>query len=476
MYMNVKFLFAIAFAWIITAQALNAQKGGYEVKLNIKGLSDTYLKLAYYFGDKQYVKDSARVDAKGNAVFKGNEPLPGGIYLAVLPSLNYIEFIMDKEQHLSIEADTVDLIRSLKIKGSRENEIFSEYMKFAADKGKEMENLRKEIEANKDNKPKVEQLRERQMQIDEEMKKYKRNIINKHRGSFVSQIFLASYDPEAPEAPLLPNGKKDSLFAFHYVKKHYLDSIDFKDDRLLRTPVLGIKVKNYIERITPQIPDSINKAADFLISRIDPKSEIFKFVVYYITNTYERSKIMGMDAVFVHMASNYYLTDKAYWVEDHQKEKIRERVNNLKDNLLGKTAVNLKLFTPEFHQTELHKINKEYTIVYFWDPSCGHCKKVTPKLLEFYNQKKDVYDLEVFAVYSEADTAEWLGYLRNNPMNWTNAADLLWRTNFKQHYDIYATPVIYVLDRQKKIIAKRLDVEQLDDFLKNYSKNNKAKG
>ncbi|MFN4124032.1 MAG: thioredoxin-like domain-containing protein [Flavobacteriales bacterium] len=471
-----KLLFALSFFWLHVANPLMAQKSGYEVKVNIKGLSDTYIKLAYYFGDKQYVKDSARVDAKGNAVFKGAESLPGGIYLAVLPNLSYVEFIIDKEQLLQIESDTADLIKNLKIKGSRENEIFVNYIKFASAKGKEMESLRKQIEAQAGDKQKVDGLKQKQMQIDEEMKSYKRSIINQHRGTYVSKVLLASYDPEAPDAPLLPNGKVDSLFAFHYIKKHYLDSIDLKDDRLLRTPVLGIKIKNYIERITPQIPDSINKAADELISRLDPKSEIFKYTVYYITNTYERSKIMGMDAVFVHMATNYYLTDKAYWVEDHQKEKIRERVNNLKDNLIGKTAVNLKLFTPEFHQTELHKINKEYTIVYFWDPSCGHCKKVTPKLLDFYNQKKDVYDLEVFAVYSEADTAEWLGYLRNNPMGWVNAADLLWRTNFKQHYDIYATPVIYVLDRQKKIIAKRLDVEQLDDFLKNYSKNNKAKG
>jgi thiol-disulfide isomerase/thioredoxin len=470
---NLLLILAIAF---MNCAQMNAQKAGYEVKMNIKGLSDATLKMAYYFGDKQYVKDSARVDSKGNAVFRGDESLPAGIYIAVLPNLNYFEFIMDKEQRFSLETDTANLIKNMKVKGNKDNELFYEYMKFASEKGKEMENLRKELEANKGNKELTESITARQKALDEEMKVFKLNFINKNRDRFLSKVFLASYDPEAPEAPILANGRKDSLFTFNYIKKHYLDSVDFKDDRLLRTPVLGNKVKNYMERIVPQIPDSIIKAADEIIARTDPKSEIFKYLVYYITNTYEKSKLMGMDAVFVHMAKNYYLTDKVYWIEDHQRQKIMERVLNLQDNLIGKTAVNLKLLTPEFHQTELHKINKEFTIVYFWDPSCGHCKKVTPKLYEFYQEKKDTYNLEVFAVYSEADTAEWLGYLRKNDYQWINAADLLWKTNFKLHYDIYATPVIYILDRNKKIIAKRLDVENIEDFLKNYVKNNKQKG
>jgi FAD synthase len=100
----------------------------------------------------------------------------------------------------------------------------------------------------------------------------------------------------------------------------------------------------------------------------------------------------------------------------------------------------------------------------------GVLKKFTPKLQEFYDAYKKEFDLEVFAVYTETDTTEWFKTIKEKKLNWTNAADLLWNTNFKKYYDIYSTPVIYILDRQKKIIAKRIDVEQLPDFLRNHKK------
>jgi thiol-disulfide isomerase/thioredoxin len=465
----------ILFISVLSFSQIIAQKQGYEIKVNVKGLQDSTVQLAYYYGDKQYIKDTAVADNKGNILFKGDENLPGGIYIVVMPSKTYFEILVDKEQRFSLETDTTNFIKSMKVKGSKDNEIFYSYLNYIGDKGKEMESLRKEIEAAKGNEQLIEKLKEQQSKTDTEVKDYKRNFINNNRERFLAKVFLSTYEPEIPDAPILENGRKDSLWTFRYYKQHYFDSLDMRDDRLLRTPVFANKIKTYIERLTPQIPDSINAAADYLISLTDPKSEIFKYLVYYITNTYERSKVMGMDAVFVHMAQKYYLNGMTYWVEDHQLEKIKERVDNLKDNLIGNQAVNLKLFKPDFSQTDIYSIKKDFTIVYFWDPSCGHCKKVTPKLSDFYKEKKELYNLEVFAVYSEADTAEWLDYLRKNELKWINAADLLWKTNFKQLYDIYSTPVIYVLDRNKRIIAKRIDVEQLEDFLKNHIKMTKGK-
>jgi len=37
--------------------------------------------LGYYFGDKQYLRDSAVTDAKGKMIFKDNKTLEGGVYL-----------------------------------------------------------------------------------------------------------------------------------------------------------------------------------------------------------------------------------------------------------------------------------------------------------------------------------------------------------------------------------------------------------
>ena len=455
---------------VLCASSVIYAGGGYEIKLTIKGLKDQNVQLAYYFGDKQYIKDSARVDATGKLVFKGEETLPGGVYIAVLPSRKYFEMIVDKEQKFSMETDTTDLIGSMKIKGSKDNELFYQYLNWISVKGKQMEKYRSEMELAKGDDPKVKMIRDSQTALDQSVKEYKNDFIAKNPDILLTKIFNAGWEPEIPEIPLLANGRKDSTFAYRYFKAHYFDRFDMKDDRLLRSPVFSNKIKQYIEKLTAQMPDSINIAAAKLIGLSDEKSEIFKFLVYWITNTYEKSEIMGMDAVFVFMADNYYLTGKAFWVEDSQLEKIRERVNALKPCLLGVTANNMKLLKPDFHPIALHDIKKKYTIVYFWDPSCGHCQKVTPKLSEFYKAHKVDLDIEVMGVYIESDTTEWFKYIKEKELTWINAADLTGTAQFRKYYDIYSTPVLYVLDRNKKIIAKRIDVENLEDFLKNYEK------
>ena len=462
------FLFLLALA----AGAQQAVSKGYEIKVNVKGLSDSTCQLAYYFGDKQYIKDSAKADTKGNLLFKGDEDLPGGIYMVVLPGKKYFEMIVDKEQYFNLETDNADLVANMKVKGSKDNEVFYDYLRWISERGKRMEELKKELDSNKENAAKTTEIKEKQTALDAEVKKYKTDIIEKHPGILLTAIFKASTEPEVPQAPLKADGTKDSLFPYRYFRAHYFDNIDMKDDRLLRTPVFAPKIKQYIERIIPQHPDSICVGATKMISLTNDKSDIFKYLVFYITNTYEKSNIMGMDAVFVCMAEQYYLSGKAFWIDSTQTEKIRERVTALKPCLIGKQAYNMRLLKPDFQPSTLHDIKSKYTIVYFWDPSCGHCQKVTPKLSEFYKTSREKFDVEVMGVYIETDTTEWFKYIKEKELTWLNAADLTLKTNFRAYYDIYSTPVIYVLDRNKKIIAKRIDVENLADFLTNYSKQN----
>ncbi|MEX1188270.1 MAG: thioredoxin-like domain-containing protein [Bacteroidia bacterium] len=444
--------------------------GGYDIKLTVKGIKNETCQLAYYFGDKQYIKDSAKADINGKLTFKGEEDLPGGIYLAVTPSRKYFEILIDKEQKFSMETDTADFINNMKVSGSEVNKLFYNYLKWISDKGKHMEALRAEFESAKGDDKKLEAVKEKQLTLDKEVKDYKTKFIEEHPDMLLSKIFKASWEPEIPEIPVLANGRKDSSFAYRYYKSHYFDKLDLKDDRLIRTPVFAGKIKQYIEKLTPQIPDSINKAATYVLDMTDENSEIFKYLVYYITNTYEKSDIMGMDAVFVYMAKNYYLNGKAYWVEETQKEKIKERVAALEPCLIGKNANNISLLKPDFHPISLYNINSKYTVLYFWDPSCGHCKKVTPKLKEFYDTAAKKLGVEVMAVYIEADTTEWFKYIKENELGWINAADLVGKSNFRKYYDIYSTPVLYLMDRDKKIIAKRMEVDKLEDFIKNYEK------
>ena len=149
---NLRIILIYAFSVLAITNSARAQ--GYELKIKVNGLKDTLCYLANYYGDKQYIKDSAMVNSTGNITFKGSEPLAGGIHLRVCPNKTYFEIMVDKTQSFSMECDQNDAINTMKIKGSQENTDFYNYLQFIQKKSIEMETLKSEkTRAAAENKP-----------------------------------------------------------------------------------------------------------------------------------------------------------------------------------------------------------------------------------------------------------------------------------------------------------------------------------
>ena len=448
---------------------------GYNIKITAKGLKEgTVCLLANYYGDKQYIKDSAIANANGEVVFKGTEKYPQGIYLFVPRNKRYFDFVMDEGQNFSLETDTLDYVKYMKIKGSDENKDFYDFQTFMAEKQKQIEPLRDLLKKSKDNKDTSKLIQDKMSAIDTDVKKYKTNFIKNNPKAFVAKLFKAMEDPEIPEAPLLANGKKDTTFGFRYYKTHYFDNIDFSDDRMLRTPIFDTKIKTFLDKMTVQIPDSINVSVDYLIEKSKANKEVFKYIVWWITSTYETSKIMGFDAVFVHVVEKYYNKKQTYWVDSTQLYKITNRAQVLKPLLLGKKAPEISMQDSTGKYVSLSNLKSKYTVLVFWDHGCGHCKKEIPKLAELYKKIK-TKGVQVYAVETEDKPEEWKKFIQENQLNWINVIELdtYRRAVTKQIYDIYSTPVIYLLDENKIIKAKRIDTEQVGSFI-DYLEKEKA--
>ena len=461
-------LLGLFFSNLITG--FSKEKDAYNIKIKINNLSNTACYMGYHFAEKQYVSDTIKVDAKGNMVFSGTKPLDGGIYLVVTPSKKYFEVIIAGETEFSMETDTLDFIKNMKVKGSKENEWFYAYLNFMGEKSKMLEPLNKKMEQYKSNKDSADAIRKRMSKIDSEVKEYKINFMKAQPNSFLAKIFRTSQDPEVPEAPKLPNGRTDSTFAYKYFKAHFFDGVDFSDARLLRTPLLYNKYKQYLEKLTYQIPDSIAEACVYLCEKAKANKEVFKYTVVYTTSTYESSKIMGMDAVFVRLVEDYYNTGQAFWADSTLMFKITDRARILKPLLLGKKAPNLLLYDNKKQIQQLWAVKSKYTILCFWDPDCSHCKKAVPQLADTYHKSLKAKGFEVFAVCTETEEAKWLKFIEDNKLDWINVADLELHNHFRSIYDISSTPVIYILNEKKEIIAKKLGVEQVEDFMDNYIK------
>lgn len=433
----------------------------YNIQVKVKGLGakDTCY-LAYYYGDKQYVKDTAVADAKGQMTFTGKEKLDGGIYLVVLPSKKYFEVLVT-EQQFALETDTSDFVKNMTVKNSNENKVFYDFLKFIAQKSTSVDSLRKIKTTNIiDSLAKQRKLQE----IDKSVMGKRASIIEGSPTMFVAKLFKASQEIVVPDAPVLANGKKDSTFQYRYYKAHYFDNIDFSDDKMLRTPVFHQRVDNYIKKMVVQVPDSVNKDIDVIIKKARANHEVFKYCVWYLNYTYETSNIMGMDAIFVHMAEKYYLTKDVDWIDSTTRTKFKERYETLKPLLIGKAAPHTYLADTTNKLYDVYNVAAKYTIMFFYDPGCGHCQKDTPKLLEFYNKhKKD--GVKIYAACIEREEAPWRKFIKDyKTQEFINVWDKFTYTDFRKSWDIYSTPVVYILDGNKKFIAKRIGVDQLEDF------------
>ena len=316
------------------AELLQKKTSGHKITGTITGLQDSTVMLAYYFGGKQYATDTAVV-INGKFIFEGDKKLKGGMYLVVLSESRYFDIIVS-EQHFSFSTKIDDLIGSMTFKNSKENPVFYEYLNFITNMQKEVTPLRKQLETAEGENRKS--LQEKATAIDSKVKKFRSDFMKNNADKFFSKIVIATTEIEIPESPLDSTGNPDKTFPYRFYKKHFWDNIDFSDERMLRTPIFYNKMDQYLDKLTAKHPDSINVSADVLVELSKANSEIFQYVVSYITSTYERSKIMGMDAVFVHMVENYYITNQCDWVDSTQLVKIADRAQKIAPNLIGRKA------------------------------------------------------------------------------------------------------------------------------------------
>jgi thiol-disulfide isomerase/thioredoxin len=477
-----KYLFTISFGLLfIAGQAQSpanktASPQPIDIRVRIKDFKEGDAVLAYYFGNQRYVQDSAKIDADGNIRFKSDKKAPRGIYTIALPKDKAIEFVLvDTEPAFSMETDTLDPVGHMKIKGSKENECFYEYNRQMNELGKQMEKIQKAYkyaEANK-NEDSVKIMQKKSAELDSIVKNFKRDFYkNKYPSAFFSKVLKAMDEPDIIPTDKLPkkaNGDLDFEWNNRNYRHHYWDNFDFADNRMAHTPVFHNKMKFFLEKIINPHPDSISFAAIELIEKCRADSDLFKYSVFYCTYTYENSKIMGYDAIFVALVDKYYLNNQTWWLTDEQVKKIVERGQKLKYSLIGKTAVNInKLTDTNDVVRELQYVNADYTILVFWEPTCGHCKEEIPILKTYYDSLRAAgVKVEVYAIDAEHDISVWKKYIRENKLSWINVygKDSKELAYVKYYYDVYSTPTIYILDKQKKIFAKRLDTTTLKRML-----------
>jgi thiol-disulfide isomerase/thioredoxin len=106
---------------------------------------------------------------------------------------------------------------------------------------------------------------------------------------------------------------------------------------------------------------------------------------------------------------------------------------------------------------------EQITVLYFFEPGCGHCKKTTPVLAKFAQQYKDDPRIKIVAVYMLEDKEEWMKFVKEHDMSaLVNVWDPKRVSNYWYWYDTSTTPMMYVMDKEHTLFAKKIDVETLE--------------
>lgn len=446
---------------------------GYEITVEVPGYAEEEIYLGFFLMENQYVKDTASAIEEGKFVFEGEESLEPGFYIVVFPPDNqYLQLLIpnttDQNIHLFVGAD--QLTRPTKVIGSPDTEMFYEYASFISEMRPIAEDLRKELDATQDEAAK-DQLAKQLEELNVQVQNRQNEVITEHPASLTAMLIKANMDVDIPEFA----GEDANEKAYSYYRAHYFDNIALGDPRITRTPFIAEKVDYYLDKLTYQQPDSLIEGIDHILAQVDPESEAFQVFLVGFLNEYAASKIVGMDAVYVHLIDKYYATGIADWTSEEQLDKLIETANTLRPILIGEIAPEITVFDREKNPVDLHSIESPYTVVYFWDPECGHCKKSIPLLIEFYEeyQSKGVEVLAICTKLGEGEKSCWEAVDERGMDIWMNASDAFLRSRFKQKYDVSSTPQVYVLDQNKKIIMKKIGADQLsrvmDHFLEEKS-------
>lgn len=435
---------SLFFMGITNAQ--NTENQGYEIKITATGIDESMLYLQGYYGQEAFIFDSAKVKGHKNIIFKNKKKeMPAGIYTLTDRFGNeYLDLIIDKKRRFTITGNSLDRLSATAIvDGSEENTQFIEFQKQMAP----AETFQETSSQTADNIPKM--------------------FYESMPESFLGHFIKAKYYIN----PLLPQPDEgdtsDASMQYQQLIDHYFDSYTFDDARLLHCPIY-LDLRNYFLDILPADAQLVTrKSIDFIQKFQDPESRSYYLPLLF--NLFDHTvNSMVYDQAFVALFDQFCKgTDRVNISEDLYRyyQRAAERKRKI---LPGETVPVLVSYDINNGKHASSDIDKDYIILWFWDADCDECIVETPKLLEFYKDFANYYNLDVYAVAITDDMEKWDKFCKNNELSWVNVNYYMNDPNydFIEYFDLITTPVIYLLDKNHTIIARNFPLEELHEKLR----------
>jgi peroxiredoxin len=464
----------LVFCLLVAAAGTAGAQNQTVVEARLTGIKAPFAKLGFYFGDKTYIVDSSRLDSvRGVYRFVGQNMRPG-VYFIASGKSKIFDFIVEKPgTPLSFTMNAAK--PGLPDPGnSLENQAFNEFQQYRRNNDASMRriNYSRDLlaKASHNDPAAMAEIEHKGKLTIDSLEDFVTGFIARNPNLLFAKMLRSAQSPRAPEdLPQTAGGKINPAYQ-QWMAAHYWDRYDFKDERLLYSEFFVTNLKVYIGRFSAQHPDSVAANIDRLLVKMPKDSQFYRFTVVYLTQQFESAADMtGLDRLFVHMVDTYQQVASTPWLDKPTLLRLEEKANYHRKNLTGLPAAELKLPDEKGNLVSLYDVDAPLTLLIFYSALCPHCMETMPLLSELYFQYEPK-GLKAIAVNTDDQYEHWKSFLPEQHWTWINLADPTGKNAFQQDYGAWNLPVIYVLDKKKNILYKRIKPEKLNQVLQAFFK------
>ena len=444
----------LTFTIISVLICLNTFAQSFNISARITNLPGDKIILTRIRGDNLYSIDSTHATST-DIQFTLPQNCPPGLCRIILGKSKRAEFtgeppqsidlIVNKE-NIRIRSDFNFLHDSLQIIESEENKIYYTFLK----EYDQLEYRKHQVYPLLNNYPKNTQfykqvISEFHMIQQDQSELIERTCI-RHSGTYAARL-IGMY-----RTPFL-DGALTEMERVINMREHFFDELDFTDTLLINSNVYSQKIVNYLSLyrnpnlVQSDQEDLFIEAVDHIMSKPDMDPKIFEFALEYLIDGFEK---FMFEKVLNHIAENYL--DESCETED--KLLLRKRLEAYRKMAIGKTAPDIIIEDIDGNLRALSQIVHDYILVLFWSTSCPHCNAMMPKLKKWYEGDREI-NLEIFAVSIDSSLSDLKNMIRDNQLLWINCFEHGgWKGKAATDYNLYATPTMFILDRDRTILSK----------------------
>jgi thiol-disulfide isomerase/thioredoxin len=472
-----RFLILILFIYATTS-TLIAQYKYYHINGTIKDMINKRVVLTSIYGHNQNFIDSTVVDNNGSFSFQlTNKNISTGMLRLMIGKDNkaqtypgqevYIDLLFNKED-IDFKTNFKKPVDSMQIISSKENKIYYEFLHKDNKVNQQLEVLVQlssifppEDDFFNDIKNKYNRLQKGHIE-------YIRNLIKLYPDLFATHIIKSREYPFL-EYNLSP---KDKMI---FVKTHYLDNLDFNDTLLLHTDLFSSKIISYIQLYVNQQTSTQDaqdnefiKAIDTILSKAVINTKVLKYVCDYLKAGFER---LNKENIVQHILTFY---EKQVTCDNNNNNNTDELDNIYKKRLEGYKKIAIGNIAPNIDTTDykgnkvnISKLKNNKIMILFWASWCPHCMETLPEIHKFYEKlkKNKPNELEIIAISLDTNKTDFNNTILRQKFTWINICDFKgWMSKFAEAYYIHSTPTMIILDKNRKILLKPNNIDDLQKF------------